>query len=38
MIADVLDIILTSVIPDKTPQRSLVVSKLFFAHPVGFVC
>jgi hypothetical protein len=38
MIADELDVILTYVMPDKTPRRSMVVSKLFFAHPVGFVC
>jgi hypothetical protein len=28
MIADTLDIILTSVIPDKRPQRSVVVSEI----------
>jgi len=29
MIADALDVVLTSVIPDKTPQRSMVVSKFY---------
>ena len=36
IIADVLDLILTSVIPDKGPQRSIVVSEsdlLALLHP-----
>ena len=36
MIADALDAILTYVIPDKTPQRSIVVSKFYpltLLHP-----
>src|ERR1700722_18582225 len=36
MITDALDIILTSVIPDKRPQRSIIVSKFYpldLLHP-----
>jgi len=36
VIADALDVILTFVIPDKIPQRSIVVSKFFslsLLHP-----
>jgi len=36
MIADALDVVLISVIPDKTPQRSIVVSKFYsltLLHP-----
>ena len=35
MIADTLDIILTSVIPDKRPQRSVAVSEIIFARLVA---
>jgi len=34
IIADALDVILTSVIPDKRPQRSIIVSKFY---PLGLL-
>jgi len=41
MIADALDVILTSVIPDKTPERSIVVSESYsptLFHPPVLTC